>query len=165
MLTAYQADVRAFYYKLYPVASGCTNDCLLVLGLISTISLPSIGYFDEHTYGNIHNVLAVLFFGSVGLYAFIISNVMSSNKDLFPQDQWAEIDRMARFKWIMMASLLALALSGTVGVGTWTFPFFEWVTMLLYVNYFSILSMTNSFYDTVHEESTQLSKGVKQIQN
>jgi len=56
----------------------------LALGLITSISLPAIGFFDEHTYGNMHNVLATLFFGSVGIYAWIIAGIMSENKLKFP---------------------------------------------------------------------------------
>jgi len=52
--------------------------------LITSISLPAIGFFDEHTYGNAHNVLATLFFGSVGIYAWIIATIMQENKLKFP---------------------------------------------------------------------------------
>jgi len=46
-----------------------------------------IGYFDEHTYGTIHNLSAILFFTSVGVYAWILSAVMNANKDKFPEDE------------------------------------------------------------------------------
>jgi hypothetical protein len=58
----------------------------MVLGLITTFSLPAIGYFDEIAYGNLHNVLAVLFFGSVGIYAFMIGGIMEENMRSFPVD-------------------------------------------------------------------------------
>jgi hypothetical protein len=58
----------------------------LILGLIAVISLPAIGYFDEHNYGTIHGACAVAFFGSIGFYAFIIGGIMGSNKDKFPED-------------------------------------------------------------------------------
>lgn len=57
---------------------------MLVVGLVATFTLPAIGYFDEHTYGTIHGICAVLFFLSVGVYAWILSSVMTSNKMKFP---------------------------------------------------------------------------------
>jgi len=162
-IATYQIDVRAFYSRLYGIASDCQNDTLLVLGLITTFSLPAIGYFDEHNYSNIHNVSAVLFFGSVGIYAFIIGGIMQDNIDKFPQSQWDEIRMMNRLKWIMFGSLLTLALSCALhGPNYWLTPFTEWLTTLLYVNYFAILSFTNTYYDSVHPFDVNLSQ--KQIQ-
>jgi hypothetical protein len=68
---------------------------------------------------------------------------------------------MNKVKWIMFGSLLLLGAGAAGWIADWCFPFFEWTTMLLYVNYFSVLSMCNCFYDTVHEENVQLSKGVR----
>lgn len=87
-LTAYQADVRAFYKKLYGIATDKENDLLVLLGVITTFSLPAIGYFDEHTYSFIHGCMAALFFASVGFYGYIIAGVMDREREIFPQDQW-----------------------------------------------------------------------------
>ena len=78
-MACFQVDCRAFYKRLYGIASDCQNDTLLGLGIIASFALPLIGYFDEHTYGTIHGIMAVLFFGSVGIYAFIIGGVMQDN--------------------------------------------------------------------------------------
>jgi len=159
MLTAYQADCRAFYKKLYGIASPGQNDLLMLLGLVASIALPSIGFFDEHTYGTVHGICAVLFFGSVGIYAFIIGGIMGSNKDKFPEEEWKDIDWMNKLKWIMFASLLILGLSEALwGSNYWLTPFTEWLTTILYLNYFAILNMTNTFYDSVHNENVDLSK-------
>jgi len=150
-LACYQVDCRAFYHRLFGIATDCENDTLLVLGMISTFSLPAIGFFDEHTYGNIHNCLAVLFFGSVGIYAFIIGGVMQDNKKKFPVEQWVDIAVMNKVKWIMAISLLTLAISCALhGSNYWLTPLAEWVTTILYVNYFALLSFTNLYYDSVH---------------
>jgi hypothetical membrane protein len=58
----------------------------LTLGLISTFSLPAIGYFDEHAYATIHGFSAILFFASVGFYAWIIGGIMQDNIESFPQE-------------------------------------------------------------------------------
>jgi hypothetical protein len=68
--------VRAFFNRLYGIASDCQNDTLLVLGVISTFSLPAIGYFDEHNYSIIHGICAVLFFFSVGIYSWMLGSIM-----------------------------------------------------------------------------------------
>jgi hypothetical protein len=54
-------------------------------------------------------------------------------------------------KWIMMISLLTFGVSvGFMGSNYWLTPFTEWLTTILYINYFAILSFTNQYYDTVH---------------
>jgi hypothetical protein len=150
--------VRAFYSRLYGIASDCQNDTLLVLGIITTFSLPAIGFFDEHTYGTIHGICAVLFFGSVGIYAFLIGGIMQDNINSFPESQWREIKLMNKMKWIMLASLLLLGLSELFGgpYSDWLTPLTEWITTLLYVNYFAILSFTNQYYDSVHPFDTNM---------
>jgi len=157
-LATYQVDVRAFYSRLYGIASDCQNDTLLVLGLISTFSLPAIGFFDEHTWGTIHGIMAVLFFASVGIYAWIIGGIMNDNLLKFPTSQWVEIKIMYKLRYVMMAVLLILALSGSLDAfPDWVFPLSEWVTTILYLNYFAILSFTNQYYDSVHPFDTNLS--------
>lgn len=59
----------------------------------------------------------------------------------------------------MIISLVTFGISMALGGdGYWLTPLAEWVTTLLYVNFFAVLSMTNMFFDTVHEENIQLSK-------
>jgi len=102
--------------------------------------------------------MAVLFFGSVGIYAWIIGSVMNDNLLKFPSSQWIEIKLMGKLKYVMMAVLLILALSGSLDVfPDWVFPLSEWVTTILYLNYFAILSFTNQYYDSVHAFDTNLS--------
>jgi len=111
-----------------------------------------IGYFDEHTYSSIHGVSAVLFFLSVGVYAWILSGIMNSNKDKFPKEEWDEIDRLSNMKHIMWISLLTFMFSMIFGGSNyWLTPLTEWTSTLLFVNYFGVLSLTNRFYDSVAE--------------
>ena len=67
---------------------------------------------------------------------------------------------MNKLKWDMAGVLLALALSGAIGgkYSDFLFPFTEWVTTLLYVNYFAILSFTNNYYDSVHPFDSNVAK-------
>jgi hypothetical membrane protein len=80
-------DCRAFYHRLNGIASECQNDTLLGLGIITTISFPAIGFFDEHTYPTIHVICAFCIFGSIAIYAFIIGGIMRENAFKFPLDQ------------------------------------------------------------------------------
>jgi len=156
-LGCYQIDVRAFYNRLYGIASDCQNDTLLVLGLITTFSLPCIGYFDEHAYPTIHGTMAILFFGSVGIYAWIIGSVMQDNLNSFPESAWKEIAWMNKLKWVMMAVLLTFAISvAFMGSNYWLTPLTEWLTMIIYINYFVLLSFINSYYDSVHRYDVSL---------
>jgi hypothetical protein len=58
------------------IATKSQNDALLLLGTITTFSLPAIGFFDEHNYLPIHIICAGMIFGSIGIYAFLIGGVM-----------------------------------------------------------------------------------------
>jgi len=154
MLCAYQADVRAFYNKLYGIATTKQNNRMMYLGLISAFTLPMIGFFDEHNFGTIHGICAVLFFLSVGLYAWILGGVMSNNKDKFPEDQWSEIDKLNTMKRTMWLSLLTLLFSISFkGSNYWLTSFAEWLTTLLFVNYFAWLSLLNNYFDSVADVS------------
>jgi len=154
----YQVDVRAFYNKINGLVSSCTQDTLLVCGILTTFSLPAIGYFDEHNYGSIHGVMAVTFFLSVAVYAYMLADILEKNKQHFPQLEWEDIDRMHRLKWIMVLSLGAFLYSCTIkGWGYWLTPFAEWTTTLIYVNYLALLSFINDYYDSVHPYTLSLS--------
>lgn len=66
---------------------------------------------------------------------------------------------MNKMKWIMLGSLLTLAISEAImGSDYWLTPLSEWITTLLYVNYFAILSFTNNYYDSVHPFDSAVGK-------
>lgn len=155
----FQVDCRAFYNRLYGIASDCENDTLLVLGIIATFTLPAIGFFDEHTWGTIHGLCATLFFGSVGIYAFLISGIMESNMDKFPRGDWPKIKLMKKVSKLMMLVLLTFALSISFkGSNFWLTPLTEWLATILFVNYFAIISWTNTYYDSVHSFDSEVAK-------
>jgi len=80
---------------------------------------------------------------------------MQKNKDKFPESQWREIDIMNKMKWVMLLSMVALAISASISSNFWLTPLSEWITTILYVNYFAILSFTNQYYDSVHPFEAQ----------
>jgi len=89
-------------------------------------------------------VCAVLFFGSVGIYAWIIGGIMHDNKLKFPVSQQVDIVVMYKLRYVMMGVLVTLLLSISFkGSDFWLTPLTEWLTTILYINYFAILSFTN----------------------
>jgi hypothetical protein len=70
---------------------------------------------------------------------------------------------MNKLKWVMLATMLTLAISeGFWGSNFWLTPLSEWITTILYINYFALLSFTNNYFDSVHPfEATGLSPIVK----
>jgi hypothetical protein len=83
-LVVFQSDLRAFYSKLYGLASTKQNDGVLFLGIIATVSLPCISYFDTHTYHTLHMTFATLFFGSCGFYIFFLGGLLHYHIMAYP---------------------------------------------------------------------------------
>ena len=54
MLCIMQANIRAFYFKLYGKISNRLNDLYLVFGILAMIGLHLVGVFDEHNYMPMH---------------------------------------------------------------------------------------------------------------
>jgi len=148
MFTVFQADMRGFYHMLQGIATQSQNDWLLGLGTVAVFTLPAIGYFDEHNYGFIHGVCAGLFFLSVGVYAWMLSSIMSKNKASFPEEKWHIIDRMKTVKNVMWICLLSFMFAMIFG-NDWMTPLMEWLSTLLFLNYFVLVSGLDDYYDGV----------------
>ena len=151
MFGANIANVRAFYKKLYGVVSNGKNDTLMVLGIVSSFSLPMIGVFDMYNWGKIHDVIAVSFFGCFGFYCNILANYLYENKNKYSAADQAPIATMKKSARTLMIMLVLLGLSAVLHGPT---PLFEWVLVIYYVNFFAIASYANAFYDSIHEEGT-----------
>jgi len=83
---------------------------------------------------------------------------MNDNINSFPEEQWGNIGMMNKLKWIMWVFLITFAISeGFMGSNYWLTPLTEWISMLLFVNYFVLLSTINSYYDTVHPFDVSIS--------
>lgn len=150
-LVVLQTDVRAYYKKLYGKVSNSTNDGIFLLGMITTISLPCISYFDMHNYGFFHYVFAILFFGCCFFYIWFTVGSLVEHKAEFAQDEWDSIDRADKFRKIMLASALFYGYVKLFMPSTHS-DFYEWVITFMYLNALAIMNLGNKFYDTVHEE-------------
>jgi len=151
-LVVLQADIRAFYKKLSGKVTQSENNWSLLFGIITTISLPCIGYFDMHTYGFFHYTFAILFFGFCFAYIFYTVGLLVKHKDEFPQDEQRGIRKSNRFRWFILFS--ALFYGYTKLFYDTHSDFYEWLIVLFYLNAMAIINLTNKFYDTVYEELT-----------
>jgi len=157
-----QANIRAFYKKLYGIIPDSNNNWLLFYGIFSIFSLPAIGLFDCHNWNKIHGTSAVIFFAFFGLYSYKLANYMSSNKDKFPTSEQASIASMKKASNTLFIILGSLGISIAIFGSKVPTPFLEWACVLYYVNFFAIASSTNEYYDSVHEYSDELVKVKKQ---
>lgn len=114
------------------------------------IALPCISYFDMHTYGNLHNIFAGLFFGSCFFYIYFVVDSLVKHKNEFPQTEWDAIDRASKFRWIMCGSLVFYII-WKIWLPETDSMFYEWVLTFEYLNALSIINLANGFYDTVHD--------------
>mmetsp|Transcript_20401 Transcript_20401/g.19381 ORF Transcript_20401/g.19381 Transcript_20401/m.19381 type:complete len:236 (+) Transcript_20401:188-895(+) len=150
MYACFQVDIRAFYHLLSGVATERQNNFLLLLGFLATICLPAIGFFDENNYSSIHVALAATFFASTGFYSWILTGVLSDNKRAYPTSMWTCIALMKKIRVVMMGSLLAfLYFVVTTGTENFYTPFFEWASVILFINFFAFISFMNRYYQSV----------------
>eukprot|EP00347_Sterkiella_histriomuscorum_P005602 403355972 len=152
MFGVQQVNIRAFYKKLYGKISDSQNDRLLNLGIISCAALPLIGVFDEHQWGTIHGICAVLFFGCFGVYCILLGKYLADNKAKFNPIESDSIDKLQKGANFIIVILSALGLSMLYYHAHGPTPIIEWITVLYYANFFSIASYANGFYDSVHED-------------
>ena len=151
MFGVQQTNLRAFYKKLYGVIPNSQNDTLLWLGTASCVSLPLIGIFDEHLWPLPHGLSAIVFFLTFGLYSVKLGRALYAHRDKYPDDEQPSIQRLYTATHWITYSLGALLLSIIVYHSKSPTPFFEWSVVLYYVNFFSIASFDNPFYNTVHQ--------------
>ncbi len=149
--TCHQVNIRANYKKMYGIATDCTNDTCMYLGIASVVSLPLIGFFDEHNFGICHGILAVTFFGCTGIYATMMARSMSKNKDKLPLADQNVVKTINVVSKLMMTCLATLAVSiALFGSNYWLTPAAEWATGILFLNFFSFLVYANPYYDSIH---------------
>jgi hypothetical protein len=149
-LVVFQCEVRATYSKLYGIATTNENDFILLLGIISVFSLPCLAYFDTHTYTTMHSVFCVFFFVGCGFYLFLALGLLNKYKKSYPEEQWNAIDRANHFRWVMMGSVVVYYIFKWLGPDTHS-AFYEWLLVFMYLAAASMLALTNTYLETIHE--------------
>ena len=153
-----QVNIRAYYKKLYGIVDDRYNDFLLILGFLPCITLPLIGVFDEHQFNPIHCTCAGIFFGCFAFYCILLARALYQNRDKFPQSEQKAISRMQSATWTMLLLAFGFGISIYFVKSSVPTPFLEWALVLYFVNFFTIASQANAFYDSVHEDGTLIPK-------
>eukprot|EP00349_Pseudokeronopsis_sp_Brazil_P002900 CAMPEP_0202969860 /NCGR_PEP_ID=MMETSP1396-20130829/15758_1 /ASSEMBLY_ACC=CAM_ASM_000872 /TAXON_ID= /ORGANISM="Pseudokeronopsis sp., Strain Brazil" /LENGTH=250 /DNA_ID=CAMNT_0049697893 /DNA_START=75 /DNA_END=827 /DNA_ORIENTATION=+ len=144
MLAVFQADIRAFHHALQGIAAPWQQDVMLLCGTLCCFALPLVAYFDTNNYGNVHSIMAVTFFATMGIYAVMLAWVASSNRDKFSQEAQPAIDRM-----VYLCYLMAICLAFSTAEQSWITHLVEWVTTFLYLNYFAFVIQFLDYFDSV----------------
>jgi hypothetical protein len=152
-----QTNLRAFYKMLYGKISNGRNDTMMYIGIASMIALPNVGIFDEHNWGVLHGISAGIFFIGFMIYARMLAISLDSVKDQFDAQTQKAIANMYSNVTGLMLTTIAFFVSLIVHHSGGITAILEWATALYFVNFFSIASFANSYYDSVHQPGTPLS--------
>jgi Frag1/DRAM/Sfk1 family len=151
MFGVQQVNLRAFYKQLYGKISNGRNDTMMYIGLASMVALPMVGIFDEHMWKTMHGISAGVFFGGFMIYARLLGNAIYEVRDQFPAEEQSAIksihNNITGLVLTTLAFVVSLALKGSGGLTA----ILEWATVFYFVNFFSIASFANPYYDSVHE--------------
>lgn len=145
MLTAYafvkQAYVRAYHHRLTGIASPCTNQAMLIYGLMSCVFGPMIGFFDVYYDMPVHCFVVALFVVGEVLYVFSATAVLNSCRDQFPAAaQQSAIDTLVTARTITL--VLGVITLGSKALGYKIDPYssyIEWILFNLSFYIFAVL--------------------------
>ena len=80
-----------------------------------------------------------------------MSSALYDNKDKFPQEEQNSISLMRSNTTGLIAITLGFVISILVfGIESKITPGLEWGTVIYLVNFYSIMSFTNPFYESIH---------------
>mmetsp|Transcript_20404 Transcript_20404/g.19383 ORF Transcript_20404/g.19383 Transcript_20404/m.19383 type:complete len:116 (-) Transcript_20404:231-578(-) len=105
MYACFQVDIRAFYHLVDGLITEQKNNSLLLVGLVATVCLPAIGFFDEKAYYNLHCLISLIYFISTAFYSWNMSGILSDNKIKFPASMWTGIYILGKLRIIMVGCL------------------------------------------------------------
>ena len=164
MFGVQQVNLRAFYKQLYGKISNGRNDTMMVFGIISMIGLPMVGIFDESLWKTLHGISAGMFFVGFMIYARLLACAMYETRAQFDETTQAAIASMysnvTNLILVSVGFFVSIALRGAGGITA----ILEWGTALYFVNFFSIASFANPYYDSVHEPGTLVRDNQKKVE-
>lgn len=155
-LTCMQVNIRAAYKHCWDIgACKGWNDACVIIGAVLCVSFPMIGYFDEHEYAGLHGFFATCFFSATCFYANILAHELWEHRDKIPSNYHNTIELLWYLGWVMCGILVIFGLSFQVNL-VFGPPVWEWALALLYINYYTIASLMNPYYDSIQplDEST-----------
>jgi hypothetical protein len=152
--TVMQANVRCYYKMFYGIAHPFKLDLIMFLGVVSCVSLVMIAFFDMYVWGFIHNPTAVVFFVSASFNTGFIAYEMKFHKDKFPAEEHAMIDKC--YMWCIATIVTAVTMGislGMWGVHYWAGPTFEWLSVIMLLNFYNMACMVNPYYSSITDPS------------
>jgi hypothetical membrane protein len=162
MFGVQQVNLRAFYKLLYGKISNGRNDTMMWFGIISMVGLPMVGIFDESLWSTLHGISAGCFFIGFMIYARLLACAFHEVRAQFDQDTQVSIASMySNVTYLILVTIgffISLGLKGSKGITA----ILEWGTALYFVNFFSIASFANPFYDSVHQPAKLATENKKE---
>jgi hypothetical protein len=158
MFGVQQANIRAYYKKLYGKVSNTQNDVLFWFGIASMVALPMVGIFDEKMWSTFHVISAGIFFCGLLIYGTLLSGYVYKYRSQFPAEEQASIKSVNSSVFWMILITVSFFISGILHGSKGITAILEWATVLYFVNFFSIASFVNPFYDSVHQPGTLVPK-------
>lgn len=163
MFAVQQVNLRAFYKRLFGKISNSRNDWMMNIGIASMVALPMVGIFDEHMWKTLHGLSAGVFFIGFMIYGRMLGNALYEVRAQFPQEDQAAISSVySHITGLIVTSLsffISIAIKGSGGITA----ILEWATVFYFVNFFSIASFANPYYDSVHEPGKLIKKEIEQV--
>lgn len=151
MFGVQQVNIRAYFKKLYGIIPNKDNDSMFWWGFASLVALPFVGIFDEANWLPLHIVAAGTFFTGFMIYGWKLGDYLYKNRDKFPEEEQPAIKSVNNAVTMMVGLTLCFFIVGPLTGSRGITALFEWATVLYFVNFFSISSYANPFYNTVHE--------------
>jgi len=153
-----QANIRSYYKMLYGIAHPLKLDIIMLLGIASCVSIVMIAFFDMYDYGDIHNPTAVVFFSTASFNTCFITYELKAHKDKFPAEESALIDKISNFCLLTMGCAITMGISlGMWGVSYWAGPTFEWLSVMMLLNFYNMASMANPYLSSISDPSKLVS--------
>lgn len=122
----------------------------LIFGIAYTIVLPLIGIFDENTRLLGHYICAIIMFFCFLIYATLLATALHKYRYKFPPEEQRTIDIMYNSIVLLMTLFFCFAIGHQFYGDRGIVALFEWATILVFINFFSLASFDNPFYDSIH---------------
>lgn len=146
MLTAYamnkQACVRSYHHALQGIASPCTQQAMLIYGLMGCIFGPLIGFFDVYYDMHTHCFVVALFVVGEVLYIFTATAVINGARDKFPQSSQSSIDTLVTCR--LLTVVLGAVTLGAKVMGKDINPYSAYIEWILFIMSFFIFGVLAS---------------------
>jgi len=155
MFTSINGSVRVFYKMLHSLIPEKENNRMACVGFISIFSMPVGVILDQDRFNYPHRAFALTFFITGCFYMVWLAVRLQQFRDKFsPEEQRAIIYLSYYGKGMFILSFITIFAYLFIGGKTGLVPFLEWVLVIYFINYWSLLSLCNPYYDGfIHKDT------------